>query len=170
MGKLRDGRGFTLIEVMITVAIIGILAIVVVPYFFGESRKAKAKTEVTPWFAEFSSKEEQFKIDNGAYVNVAACPGFPTANQPATIAPCQLLGPWVSLRIQPPTQTAYCSYQVQTGVGGAPGQPAGFTMASTTGSWYWILATCNMDGSSVLDSTYFTSSVDSAIQVQNEGK
>jgi hypothetical protein len=47
---------------------------------------------------------------------------------------------------------------------------AGFTFTSPAGSWYYALATCDMNSSATVNSTYFTSSVDSNIQSRNEGK
>ena len=44
----RDERGFTIIELMIVVAIIAILAIVVVPMFTGESKKVIVKLLLRP--------------------------------------------------------------------------------------------------------------------------
>ncbi len=173
MGKPRVGeRGFTLIEMMITVAVIAILAVVVYPMFWGESRKAKAKTEVSSFFAELSQKEEAYKTDNGAYLTTAACPASaPTTSQQA-VTGC---ASWTTLRVAPPTPSAYCQYTVTAGIAGTPpGPPAGFTMPACAPncavSWYWILATCEMDGNTAVHSTYFTNSTDSTIQVQNEGK
>jgi prepilin-type N-terminal cleavage/methylation domain-containing protein len=39
---VRDQRGFTLIELMVVVAIISLLAFVAVPSFFKDSRKSRA--------------------------------------------------------------------------------------------------------------------------------
>ncbi len=175
MGKPRTGeRGFTLIEMMITVAVIALLAVVVYPMFWGESRKAKAKTEISSFFAELSQKEEAYKTDNGAYLTTAAC----SASAPTTSAQAvsgAVCASWTTLRVSPPTPTAYCQYVITAGVAGStPAVPGGFTMPACAPtcavSYYMILATCEMDGNSAVHSTYFTNSTDSTIQVQNEGK
>jgi general secretion pathway protein G len=64
--KLRDNRGFTLIEIMVVVVILGILAAIVVPRLLSrpdEARVTKAKVDM-------KSIEESlglFKLDNGFY-------------------------------------------------------------------------------------------------------
>ena len=76
---MRNQRGFTILELMVVVAIIAILATVAVPAWFRDSSKAKAKSEVSAMFAELSTKEEQFMIDQSTYYpwpanTTAACP------------------------------------------------------------------------------------------------
>jgi prepilin-type N-terminal cleavage/methylation domain-containing protein len=167
---VRDQRGFTLIELMIVVAIISLLTLVAVPAFFKDSRKARAKSEVSAVFTELQTKEEQYLIDNGSYLAAAACPTLPApSGQDATA--CVGLGtPWKALRVQIPTVNLYCSYEITAGPATtAPTAPTGFTMPIPATGWYYIVATCDMDGSSTLNSTYFVSNVDTKVQGQNEG-
>jgi prepilin-type N-terminal cleavage/methylation domain-containing protein len=174
MGKPRAERGFTLLELMVTVAIIAILAIVVVPYFFGESRKAKAKTEVAVMFAELGQKEEAIKIDTGQYfATTSAWPVTPLQTS-QNLLPIPIA--WTTLRVVIPQNQVYCSYQVFAGpANSAP------TITATTGpfnmpictpncptAWFTLFATCDMDGKPGF-SEYFTNSTDSSIQVHNEG-
>jgi prepilin-type N-terminal cleavage/methylation domain-containing protein len=166
----RDQRGFTLIEMMIAVAVIAILAIIVVPTFFRESRKVKSATEIQPMFAEMSTKEEQAKVNGGLYLTAdTACPGTASSTGNPS-APCTSSAQWVALRINPPVQTLYCSYVIEIGSGAGTSDPSGFQWDSPAADWYYIIATCDMDGDSTGYSTYFMSSSDPKIQKQNEGK
>lgn len=169
--RSRDQRGFTLIEMMIAVAVIAILALIVVPQFFRESNKTKGTTEVSSMFAELSVKEEQYKVDKGVYLAAAACPSTPTqAGSPASA--CVTSGSpgseWFQLRVNPPENNLRCSYEVVTGTTSGVVDPSGFTFTAPDANWYYILATCELDGKSG-NSTYFMSSIDSTIQKQNEG-
>jgi general secretion pathway protein G len=64
--KLSDKRGFTLIEIMVVVVILGILAAIVVPRLLSRPDEAK----VTKARVDMKSIEEAlglFKLDNGFY-------------------------------------------------------------------------------------------------------
>jgi len=78
-----DKKGVTLIELIIVVAIIGILAMIAVPSYLGQQKRA-ARTEAYSNLQNLRLLEEQFFAENGAYTasaaNVAAIqallPGF----------------------------------------------------------------------------------------------
>jgi prepilin-type N-terminal cleavage/methylation domain-containing protein len=164
-------RGFTLIEVMVTCALVGVLAVVVVPMFWGEARKGRAKAEVSAMFAELAMREDQYKLDQSAYLVAAACPSAPAAaGQDAT--GCVASGqPWNTLRVILPQSKLACSYAITVGTSAmTPAPPAPFVMTKPPGGWYYIIATCDMDGSSSVLSKYFTASNDTSLQVSNEGK
>lgn len=179
---MRKPRGgFTLIEMMIVVAVIAILAIVVVPTFFRDSNKVKSGAEVTPTFTEIVTKLEQYKSETGRYVNTTTlqngtpvvCPSAPSK---AGINPfseaCGAV--WTELRIQPPQALMRCSYEIEVGDVGdsySGTLPAGITFtAPTTTGWYTVLATCDADnqGVSSTNGKFFISSVDTTIQKVNE--
>ena len=75
MLKFRDQKGFTLIELMIVVAIIGILAAIAIPNFLkyqAKSRQSEAKTNLGGIFvAETSYFGEQAAYGNFAQVGYA---------------------------------------------------------------------------------------------------
>lgn len=72
-------RGFTLIEVMVTVAIVAILASLAYPNYIEYITRSRI-IEGTSKMSDFRVRMEQYFMDNRTYLNGAAC-GVP--NQPA---------------------------------------------------------------------------------------
>jgi prepilin-type N-terminal cleavage/methylation domain-containing protein len=176
--RLRDRRGFTLLELMIVVALIGVLAAIVIPSFTEDSNRAKMESEVSAVFAEMRTKMEAYKVEYGTYISTAA--------DEATYAPTGALGskarPWpvtlpaglVTIKFVPPDPDVYCGYVAIAGPagGGTVGAIAAGDfafVASPVAQWYYLLAQCNMDGSATKDGFAFTSSVNTAIQWKNSG-
>jgi prepilin-type N-terminal cleavage/methylation domain-containing protein len=168
--RRRNGRGFTLIELMIVVAVVAALAAVVIPSFFRESIKKQYDSEVSAIFAEIAVKEEQYKVENGVYFATGtACPATPVAGAAPgidlTLAGSCLdtASNWVTaLRMNPGQTTARCSYQMFAGgTGAAAGPPAGFTFNQGVGQWWYAIATCDIDGAGGTNTQYMTGSSNS---------
>ncbi|HEX9190904.1 MAG TPA: type II secretion system major pseudopilin GspG [Candidatus Deferrimicrobiaceae bacterium] len=70
-GRLRDRAGFTLIEIMVVIVILGLLAALVVPKLIGRTEEAK-KTQSRVQIKSIEQALELFKLDNGF---------FPTTDQ-----------------------------------------------------------------------------------------
>lgn len=173
MRRRTSERGFTLIEVMIVVGIVAILAAIVVPSFFKESRKSKARSETAYMFGELAVREDQYKLERGVYLAATACPTSPPGPTGVTLdsLTCDDTGsPWDLMRVRVGESRLYCSYTITTGTGTGTTNPSGFTWSSPATSWYYIIATCNTDGTTGTESTYFVSSSDSTIQKLNEGQ
>ncbi|MBM7557955.1 type IV pilin protein [Halanaerobacter jeridensis] len=66
MIKLNGEQGFTLIELMIVIAIIGILAAVAIPQLTGVRGKANVSA-VQSEFKSIQTSMEMYYIDNGSY-------------------------------------------------------------------------------------------------------
>ena len=66
-GTRRNGQaGFTLLELMVVIVILGLLAALVVPKLIGQSEKAK-QTAVRVQIKSLEQALQLFKLDNGFY-------------------------------------------------------------------------------------------------------
>ena len=83
MNRLRDERGFTLVELVITMVIVGILAVVSVPIYKGFVDKAKA-TEGVALVGGIRSSERIYYAEHNGYATgtVATVLGLLDLSQP----------------------------------------------------------------------------------------
>jgi prepilin-type N-terminal cleavage/methylation domain-containing protein len=115
-------KGFSLIELMITVVIIGILAAIAIPGYIGQQKKA-ARTEAYTNLENLRLLEEQFFAENGCYQPLVAgvCPaagaiGAAGSTQAIRDANLPLIRA-VLPRFQPGTGTSF-SYRIEQNLAG----------------------------------------------------
>ena len=68
---MRNNKGFTLIELMVVIVIIGILAVLAIPRFTGASVKAKA-SEVPTVLSSYENAQLAYLAETGALGDVTA--------------------------------------------------------------------------------------------------
>ncbi len=70
LNKMKDQKGFTLIELMIVIAIIGILAAIAIPQF-GAYRRRGYNSSVKADLKNLATTQEAYFTDNYAYTQTA---------------------------------------------------------------------------------------------------
>ena len=183
MGGRRRQGGFTLMELMIVVAIVGILATLAVFMFTRHVAKAKS-SEVPAMFAELKLRQQQFHLENEAYLSTGASDTdfFPTATPPGSSAQSFDIttdAEWQQLRINPDKTQLYCVYVARAGAGddatnvGSTASAAPFNLSGSLAvpaiNWFYLLASCDFDGDGDT-STYFTLSDTEGTIVANSGE
>jgi len=172
----RRQSGFTLLELVVTMAAVSILAAIALPSFFGETRKAKAISEVQPLFADLSVRLEQYIQERGVYPpTIGEGTLHPAGTPVATQRPINPLPTaWQDIKVRiTGNDKVYCGY---TWVSGRPGDAVGpeaaarFTFTAPSTDWYYLLAKCDMDGDPSAFSWYFASSLDPTIKRSDEGR
>ncbi len=111
--RLR-ASGFTLIELIIVVAIIGILAAIAIPVFRGYLMRSKASEAYTV-LQGIREKEEAYFVDFKRYTgDIAFTPGGNCATGSASVLWPDVPGsPWIQLGFDPGGPTYY-AYSVST--------------------------------------------------------
>lgn len=77
---MKNEKGFTLIELMIVIAIIGILAAVAIPSYQNYTKRAKA-SEAKVMLDAIRTHQESYRAENNKYVDTLATIGFSTSNR-----------------------------------------------------------------------------------------
>jgi prepilin-type N-terminal cleavage/methylation domain-containing protein len=190
MSEMRPPRsqqaGFTLLEVIVVLALISILAAIAIPTFFSESRRAKGAAEVQTIFNDLRTRMDTYMQETALYPPTIGESTLHPATPASTEQPLfPLPTAWTDAKIRitnapddngdgvPETQV-YCGYTWVTGAPndvaavGTEGAAFGFVPPVDV-SWYYLLAKCDLDGDSTLDSFYFSSSVDPTVLKRNEG-
>ncbi|WP_148334812.1 MULTISPECIES: type II secretion system major pseudopilin GspG [Acinetobacter] len=81
--QLNKQTGFTLIEVMVVIVILGVLAALIVPNVMGRGEKAKVDTTVIK-LQSIAGLLDQYKLDNGKYPSMQEGGLEALIKQPAT--------------------------------------------------------------------------------------
>lgn len=81
--RLNRASGFTLIEVMVVIVILGVLAALIVPNVMGRGEKAKVDTSAIT-LKGVAGALDQYKLDNGKYPSMQDGGLDALVNQPAS--------------------------------------------------------------------------------------
>lgn len=83
MPRLKRAAGFTLIEVMVVIVILGVLAALIVPNVMGRGEKAKVDTTLIT-LKGVAGALDQYKLDNNQYPSMQDGGLDALVNQPAS--------------------------------------------------------------------------------------
>lgn len=169
-------RGFTLVELAIVVAIVGVLAVIAVVGYRKLTLSAKV-TEAKNMLSAIRIAQEDYKLERGFYANIGDTNHCPKSG---LIVPLIKTGwdttcnggvaTWSLLPVHSdgPVQFGYAT------VAGTGGTPPGYGFVNMTGGdatkpWYVAHAQADLDGTGTPNTELVTTSFTGQIFSQNEG-
>ncbi len=183
MNRAHKDRGFSLVELLIVVAIIGILATIAVYAYRRYVAKAR-KTEVFSMIAAIKSSEEAYKAESSQYLSTTTSGEtdfYPVLGSGGSEPALKSWNPngdgktlWTALGVSPPKSAVYCGFVVVAGDANDFGSAGsrGRTLFQNTAPqrpWYYIRATCDFDGNSSTNSEFETTFNNETVFIDNEG-
>lgn len=147
-------RGFTLIELMVTVAIVGILASIAMPSYLEYIKKGK-RSEAEGALVTFANAMEQWRLQNGSYCDAGGTGGASSCGSTETfdtgsptifsnIVPISGGTTTYNLTISAVTATSYTLTAAPTGAQASDGALS----ITNTGTKTCAVATACLNGSS----------------------
>lgn len=151
-GKAQTRRGFTLIELMVVVAIIGILAVIAIPTFSAYVYEAKTSEAVSA-LASIKQRQGAYFAEMGEYCDVSgnATTWNPTGDltSSSSLAWTNPPGAWIQLGFAPDSPSVRFQYAVVAGRPGTTPANKGFSDTrgyTDTNFWFVSAARADLDG------------------------
>lgn len=146
MGSRPDRHGFTLLELMIVVAIVGILAAVAIPSFQSYVYRSRTAEAVT-FLGEIRQRQESYRAEFGQYCAVSGETLGSNWNPPSLPGPGERIAwtptdGWRQLGAAPDGPVMF---QYQT-VAGPPGTTPGINGFTGRDFWFVAQARADLDG------------------------
>jgi len=153
--KTLKRQGFTLIEVMIVVVILGLLATLAINIFKRYTMKAKTSEAMT-MLAHIKAKQEAYQAEHYRYAHI---PTFhPTSiarNTKVPFSPLPSSGEWQQLGIQSTMKDSYFQYNTTSDQGNPATNRAPAEVGIPDGqAWFVAQALGKFDSDTAADTTY----------------
>ena len=144
----RERHGYSLVELMVVVVIIGVLATVAIPSFIGYLHKSKT-SEAISFLAAIKQRQAAYYAEMGQYCDVSGTQdnwfpaGTPDSNQMTwASAPTE----WLMLGASPDSPAVYFQYSSVAGLAGTTPADGGFSDdRGYTGTNFWFVSSARGD-------------------------
>ncbi len=156
----RSNRGLTLLELMVVVAIVGILAAVAVPTYMRHVRRSKT-AEAKEFLMDIYQAEMTYEADRmrsgGRFI---ACGPILVGGVPAGGAnnvQVPLPAAWQTLGVSPGVIAMRYDFFVAVDGGAAPPNPCGAPLPPVGNPWFVAIANGDLDGDGAVSTFLITS-------------